>query len=183
MTDLFRSTRRTFIKSGAVAFAGAGMGRPRLMDTGADALAPSTLTPFVDPLPIPDLMKQAGTRANPEQPGKQIPYYRMTMREVRQKVHRDLKPTRMWGFESSFPGPTIEVNSGAGVIVEWANQLPPRHFLPIDHTLHGADRSLPEVRSVIHLHGGRTPAASDGYPEEWGVAGKAQTGLYSSEAE
>jgi spore coat protein A, manganese oxidase len=180
MTDFFRSTRRAFIKSGAVAFAGASMGRPRSMDTGADALDPSTLTPFVDPLPIPHLMKQAGTRANPEQPGKQIPYYRMTMREARQKVHRDLKPTRMWGFESSFPGPTIEVNSGAGVIVEWANQLPPRHFLPIDHTLHGADRSLPEVRSVIHLHGGRTPAASDGYPEEWVVPGKSQTCFYPS---
>ena len=119
------------------------------MDTGADALDPSTLTPFVDPLPIPHLMKQAGTRANPEQPGKQIPYYRMTMREVRQKVHRDLKPTRMWGFESSFPGPTIEVNSGAGVIVEWANQLPPRHFLP-DQTpqyLHLEHRSEPMLRS------------------------------------
>jgi spore coat protein A len=53
-----------------------------------------------------------------------------------------------------------------------------RHFRPIDHTLHGAERSLPEVRSVIHLHGGRTPAASDGYPEEWVVPGKAQRCFY-----
>ena len=104
----------------------------------------------------------------------------MAMREVRQKVHRDLPPTRMWSFENSFPGPTIEVKSGEGAIVEWANELPARHFLPIDHTLHGADRSLPEVRSVIHLHGGRTPAASDGYPEEWVVPGKSQTCFYPS---
>jgi spore coat protein A len=100
------------------------------------------------------------------------------MREVRQKVHRDLAPTRMWSFENSFPGPTIEVKSGEGAIVQWANELPSRHFLPIDHTLHGAERPLPEVRSVIHLHGGRTPAASDGYPEEWVVPGKSQTCFY-----
>jgi spore coat protein A len=86
----------------------------------------------------------------------------------------------MWSFEDSFPGPTIEVKSGEGAIVEWMNELPSRHFLPIDHTLHGADRSLPEVRSVIHLHGGRTPAASDGYPEEWVVPGKQQRCFYPS---
>jgi spore coat protein A len=150
------------------------------MHANADALDPSALPLFVDPLPVPRVMKPTGTRSHPEQAGQQIPYYRMRMREVHQKVHRDLAPTRMWSFEDSFPGPTIEVKSGEGAIVEWANALPTRHFLPIDHTLHGADRSLPEVRSVIHLHGGRTPAASDGYPEEWVVPGKSQTCFYPS---
>ena len=51
--------------------------------------------------------------------------------------------------------------------VEWHNQLPPRHFLPIDYSLHGSGRELPESRAVVHLHGGRTPAADDGYPEHW----------------
>ena len=180
MTDFFRSTRRAFLKTGALALAGTRMGAPLAMTSGADALDPSTLTPFVDALPIPRMMKPAGTRAHPEQAGQRIPYYRMAMREVRQKVHRDLAPTRMWSFENSFPGPTIEVKSGEGAMVEWANELPARHFLPIDHTLHGADRSLPEVRSVIHLHGGRTPAASDGYPEAWVVPGKTQTCFYPS---
>jgi len=180
MTDFFRSTRRTFLKTGALALAGTRMGAPLAVPGGADALDPSTLTPFVDALPIPRMMKPAGTRAHPEQPGQRIPYYRMAMREVRQKVHRDLAPTRMWSFENSFPGPTIEVKSGEGAMVEWANELPTRHFLPIDHTLHGADRSLPEVRSVIHLHGGRTPAASDGYPEAWVVPGKTQSCFYPS---
>jgi spore coat protein A len=180
MTDFFRSTRRTFLKTGALALAGTRMGAPLAELSGADALDPSTLTPFVDALPIPRMMKPAGTRAHPEQAGQRIPYYRMAMRELRQKVHRDLAPTRMWGFENTFPGPTIEVKSGEGAMVEWANELPARHFLPIDHTLHGADRSLPEVRSVIHLHGGRTPAASDGYPEAWVVPGKTQTCFYPS---
>ena len=180
MTDFFRSTRRSFLKTGALALAGTRMGAPLAVPSGADALDPSTLTPFVDALPIPRIMKPTGTRAHPEQPGQRIPYYRMAMREVRQKVHRDLAPTRMWSFENSFPGPTIEVKSGEGAMVEWANELPARHFLPIDHTLHGADRSLPEVRSVIHLHGGRTPAASDGYPEAWVVPGKTQSCFYPS---
>ena len=179
MTELF-STRREFLKTGAMALAGAGMDRPHAKDPGADALDPSTLTPFVDPLPIPRVMKQAGMRAHPENSGARIPLYRMNMREVRQKVHRDLPPTRMWSFEDSFPGPTIEIQSGEGAMVEWVNALPARHFLPIDHTLHGADKSLPEVRSVIHLHGGRTPAASDGYPEEWIVPGKTQKCFYPS---
>ncbi len=185
MSDLFSFTRRDFLKSSTMALAGAGMDRPHANNLGADAhdldaLDPATLAPFVDPLPVPRVMKPAGMRANPERRHEQIPYYRMAMREMRQKVHRDLPPTRMWGFEDSFPGPTIEVKSGEGAIVDWANELPLRHFLPIDHTLHGADRSLPEVRSVIHLHGGRTPAASDGYPEEWIVPGKQQTCFYPS---
>ncbi len=50
-----------------------------------------------------------------------------------------------------------------------------KHFLPIDHSLHGAEKSLPEVRGVVHLHGGRTPAASDGYPEDWYVPGQSRT--------
>ena len=178
MTDFFDWTRRGFLKTGAVAFAGAGLALPHATGGGADALDPSTLTPFVDALPVPRVMKPRGMRTHPEQAGEQIPYYRMAMREVRQKVHRDLAPTRMWSFEGSFPGPTIETKSGQAMIVEWANELPVRHFLPIDHTLHGADKSLPEVRSVVHLHGGRTPAASDGYPEEWVVPGKSQTCFY-----
>jgi spore coat protein A len=78
----------------------------------------------------------------------------------------------MWGFNNSSPGPLFETRSGEGLIVEWANELPAKHFLPIDHTLHGAEPDKPEVRSVVHLHGGRTPAASDGYPEDWVVPGK-----------
>ena len=177
MSDLFDFTRRTFLKSGAMALAGAGMDRPHASSPIA-ARDPATLAPFVDSLPVPRVMKPTGTRTHPEQAGQQIPFYRVAMREVRQKVHRDLPPTRMWSFDNSFPGPTIEVKSGEGAIVQWANELPLRHFLPIDHTLHGAERSLPEVRSVIHLHGGRTPAASDGYPEEWVVPGKSQTSFY-----
>jgi len=117
-------------------------------------------------------------RPHPGNPKQNIPLYRLAMREVRLKVHRDLPPARMWSFGGSFPGPTVETQSGHAVIVEWLNDLPMRHFLPIDHTLMGAEPNLPEVRAVVHLHGGRTPAASDGYPEEWITPGKTQTCFY-----
>jgi spore coat protein A, manganese oxidase len=100
------------------------------------------------------------------------------MREALVKVHRDLPPTRMWTMGGSFPGPTIETASGKALIVDWENQLPPRHFLPIDHTLHGAGNDVPESRAVVHLHGGRTPADSDGYPENWIVPDKTQMFFY-----
>jgi spore coat protein A, manganese oxidase len=174
MTDLFRFTRRDFLKSSSLMLAGGSIG----LTTSPTALDPSTLKPFVDPLPTPRIAKPMGARANPHRPGEQIPYYRVAIREVHQKVHRDLPATRMWSFEDSFPGPTLETESGQAILVEWVNALPNRHFLPIDHTLHGADASLPEVRSVVHLHGGRTPADSDGYPEDWVVPGKSQTCFY-----
>lgn len=49
------------------------------------------------------------------------------------------------------------------------NNLPSTHFLPIDHTIHHSDsqHEEPEVKTVVHLHGGVTPDDSDGYPEAW----------------
>jgi spore coat protein A, manganese oxidase len=146
----------------------------------APILDPSKLEPFVDPLPIPPLARPTGTHPSPDDPKVQIPYYRVPIREALVKVHRDLPPTPMWTMGGSFPGPTIETATGKGMIVEWENRLPSRHFLPIDHSLHGAGKDLPEVRAVVHLHGGRTPPDSDGYPESWVVPGKSQTCYYPS---
>ena len=180
MPDFPCPSRRTFLRTGSFALAGMGVGIRSDVSAPASALDPNTLTPFVDPLPIPLVARPTGTRPNPENHTENIPYYRLAMREVSVKVHRDLPPTRMWSFGDSFPGPTIETQSAQGMIVDWVNQLPSRHFLPIDHTLHGAERSLPEVRGVVHLHGGRTPPDSDGYPEKWTTPGQTQSCFYPS---
>jgi spore coat protein A len=58
------------------------------------------------------------------------------------------------------------------LLVEWANELPQTHFLPIDYTVHGADKDKPQVRAMTHLHGAKAPPKSDGYPEDWVVPGK-----------
>ncbi len=134
----------------------------------------SSLAQFVDPLPLPDIIQPSGHRPTPDHPGSnvQLPYYRVAMRQFETKLHRDLKPTRLWGYAAASPGPTFETRSGQGLLVEWVNELPEAHFLPIDHSIHGAEADKPEVRTVVHLHGAKAPPESDGYPENWYVTGK-----------
>ncbi len=138
----------------------------------------NTLAKFVDPLPIPVVLQPDGLRPSPLDSNLKIPCYRLSMRQAEVKLHRDLKPTRFWGFNSTLPGPTIEARSGQGVLVEWANELPPSHLLPVDHNLEGAEADKPLVRAVVHLHGGRVPPESDGYPENWFVPGKSSVCFY-----
>jgi spore coat protein A, manganese oxidase len=145
------------------------------------ALDPNSLTPFVDVLPIPAAAKSLGMRPSPSNPGVKIPYYRAGMRAFETKVHRDMKPTSMWGFGGMFPGPTFDLHSGQEILVEWANELPEKHFLPIDHSLHGAETDKPEVRVVSHLHGAKVAAESDGYPEDWIVPGKSAVYHYPNQ--
>jgi spore coat protein A len=105
------------------------------------------------------------------------------MREIQSKLHRDLPASRLWGYEAGSPGPTFETRSGAALLIEWANELPKKHFLPIDHNLHGAEADKPEVRGVVHVHGAKAPPSSDGYPEDWYVPGKSATYYYPNRQE
>ncbi|RJS54714.1 copper oxidase [Bacillus subtilis] len=132
-----------------------------------------TLEKFADALPIPDTLK-------PVQQSKEKTYYEVTMEECTHQLHRDLPPTRLWGYNGLFPGPTIEVKRNENVYVKWMNNLPSTHFLPIDHTIHHSDsqHEEPEVKTVVHLHGGVTPDDSDGYPEAWFSKDFEQTGPY-----
>ena len=145
---------------------------------GLPNLDPSTLAKFVDPLPLPQRAQPVEQRPVPGAPNEKAPLYRVAMRAISSKLHRDLPPTTLWSYGGSVPGLTFETRSGQGVLVEWANELPRTHFLPIDHTLHGAEKDKPEVRGVVHLHGGKTPPESDGYPEDWYVSGKSRTYYY-----
>lgn len=148
----------------------------QLLDTRA-------LAHFVDALPLPPVAKPAGLRSGPADPASRIPYYRVIMTEFQAKVHRDVPPTTFWGYNASSPGPTFEARSGEPILVEWLNELPPQHLLPIDHTLHGAETDKPEVRTVVHLHGGRTGPESDGYPERWFAPGQSGTCYYPNQQE
>ena len=174
------SSRRTFLRNAGMVIAGSRLVPSTQTVRQMPSLDPSTLAPFVDPLPLPALAQPTATRPSPVDPSVRLPWYQIPMRERFVKVHRDLPPTRMWCFGEGFPGPTIETESGRAVIVEWQNQLPSRHFLPIDRTLDGAGPDVPEVRAVVHLHGGRTPPDSDGYPEDWITPGQTQTCFYPS---
>lgn len=174
-------SRRKFLRNSGLLAATLASHRSLLATDPALTAPPlniPSLVQFVDPLPFPRVISPSGTRPSPDNPASRIPYYRLAMQQIESKIHRDVKPTRMWGFAGSSPGPTLEIRTGQGALVEWANDLPNQHFLPIDHSIHGAEASKPDVRTVTHLHGAKAPAKSDGYPDDWFVPGKSVTYYY-----
>jgi len=141
-------------------------------------LQPERLARFVDPLPIPPVLRATGQRPYPHDPDQQLGYLKIEMRSADVRIHRDLPPARMWSYGGSVPGPTIEARSGQGMIIDWVNRLPTEHFLPIDHTLHGAGAGQPQVRTAVHVHGAVVPAESDGFPENWQTPGQTYQAVY-----
>ncbi|MDH6142139.1 spore coat protein A [Kitasatospora sp. GP30] len=108
--------------------------------------------------------------------------------------------TPVWGYglhtphgpaQVSYPGPTIVARKNRLLKVNWLNDLPEKHMLPVDDTIHWAGYPTEEgggVPTVVHLHGGHTEARSDGHAEAWytspatGHTGPAyQTTLYRYE--
>jgi spore coat protein A, manganese oxidase len=154
-----------------------GVGQP------ADTLDPNQLAHFVDALPLPDIAQRKEYRSSPVHPKIKIPYYRLEMRATEVKVHRDLSATRFWSYGASMPGPTFETRAGEGLMIEWANRLPSNHFLPIDPNIYGAEADQPKVRTVVHLHGAKTPPQSDGFPQSWIVPGESVIFYYPNQQE
>ena len=146
-------------------------------------LHPERLARFVDALPRPALLAATSQHPDPADPSRSLPLYRITMREALVQVHRDLPPTRMWTYNGQMPGPTLETRTGQGLFVEWVNELPERHLLPVDPTLHGAGPEVPEVRAVVHVHGAKVPPESDGYPEDWRAPGQEARVHYPADQE
>jgi spore coat protein A len=93
---------------------------------------------FVTHLPIPPAL--AVTR---EADGRDR--CTLTLREGVQRILPD-RMTLVWGGDGMFPCPTIEARRGRRLVLRLRNELP--------------------VPTVLHLHGGKTPAASDGYPTD-----------------
>lgn len=130
-----------------------------------------TLIKFVDALPVPAIIAPVGLVGG-------VPLFDVGMREFRQKLHRDLPATTLWGYNGMYPGPTFEARRGHPIAVRWRNQLPGNHMLQIAPTIHGAEPPIPEVRTVVHVHGLKVLPESDGYPEAWFTNGFAQTGPF-----
>ena len=131
-----------------------------------------SLRKFSEPLTIPAVLRPA--RGEPLE---------MIMSENRQVLHRDLGRTAIWGYNGSYPGPTIEVTRNQPVMVRWENRLPATHRLHVDHCLHGphayGDRGdHPAPRAVVHLHGAHVAPESDGYPEATLLPGQSATYEY-----
>ena len=128
------------------------------------------LEKFVDKLPRPRVLW-------PKKLINGSQYYEVPMKVIKQSLHRDLPPTELWGYDGSYPGPTIEVSKDDPILVKWTNELPVnRHLLPVDTTIHGAEPPNPLVRTVVHLHGGKVAPDSDGFPEAWFTNGFEEVG-------
>ncbi|HWW98178.1 MAG TPA: multicopper oxidase domain-containing protein [Edaphobacter sp.] len=138
------------------------------------------LAPFVDALPLPEIIRPTLQNGHHS--------LTLTMQEIHAKVHRDVPATRMWSYASSGAGtgalaPLIEARSGQTLQIRWVNNLPAKHFLPIDHSLHGCGPGVPEVRTTAHLHGAKTASKDDGYPEDWFTPGHSRTCTYPLQQE
>jgi spore coat protein A, manganese oxidase len=147
-------TRKEFLRLGLVGGAGLALSSGtsassswgRVRTTGHLLRSKAQLPkPFRIPLIVPPVLKPVRTVSWAR--GTRVPtdYYEITHKEGKAEILPGLT-TALWGYDGIFPGPTIESRSGRKIVVRYHNELP--------------------VPVTTHLHGGRTPPGSDGYPTD-----------------
>lgn len=94
---------------------------------------------FTTPLPTPAVLRPVSTDGG-------VDRYELRQLPGRQRIRPDAE-TEIWGYEGTFPGPTIEARRGRPVQMTHHNELP--------------------VPTVVHLHGAVAPADHDGYPADF----------------
>jgi FtsP/CotA-like multicopper oxidase with cupredoxin domain len=149
----------------------------------------TSLTKFKDGLRVPPTL-------HPQKMDDQRYSLRVHMRPAQIQLHSELPPSEVWTYEGSLPGPIIEVWRGQHVQIEWINALPADQPYPItaitapDGSQNEPGRSGRPANStvarlqpwtVVHLHGGRTAAVSDGWTENASLSGQATTSNYTND--
>lgn len=133
-------------------------------------LDPNSIRKFITKLPNSIILKPKSCEKvcinNIEQ---KVPFYEVTMLQRTFQFHPDIPPTTVWTYNGEQFPIQINVERGEAIQVKWINLLPFKHLLEvyIDHTLAGASKFVPDVRNVVHLHGGEDEATSDGGPLDW----------------
>lgn len=150
---------------------------------------PTSLTKFKDRLRVPPIL-------HPSKMDEQRYRLRIHMRPAQVQLHSELPPSELWTYEGSLPGPTIEVLRGQYVQIEWINALPADQPYPVTAVTapdgsqnepgcsgrplnHTVATLLPWT--VVHLHGGRTAAGSDGWTENASLCGQGTTNDYTND--
>src|SRR5262249_19591641 len=131
------------------------------------------LPPFVDPLPIPPVLKPVAVRPDRSR------LYRVVMRTAPAQFHSSLPESEIWGYEGLYPGPTIETHADRKVTLEFVNALtggspfavppdPAAPAAPDGMDNHGGSMNhLPfKPWTVPHLHGSPSPPNSDGWSDD-----------------
>ncbi|HET9826511.1 MAG TPA: hypothetical protein VFP87_14325, partial [Chitinophagaceae bacterium] len=137
-------------------------------------LDPLTQPKFVNPLPVPSAIdgRNGGT-------------FTISISQFYQDLGLQNPTTgqpmltQVWGYNGTYPGPTILARKDVPLYFYWSNDLynsstlkPLDHLLPIDTTIEWALTGVSNWRKygvpiVTHLHGGHSEAVSDGGPLSW----------------
>ncbi|MFD9880905.1 multicopper oxidase family protein [Streptomyces alboflavus] len=148
--------------------------------------AAKELKPFRDPLPVPRVLRGRGGALT------------VSMREARLRLHSQLPPTRLWTYEGTHVGPTIEARRGRRLRIAWENDLKGDFPVPAVRVPFAYDPDLPLMWdrpgregaparkdvaalppwTVVHLHGAVTGGGNDGWAENAILPGAAQLSEY-----
>ena len=135
---LSRLSRRMLLRRAAALGAASLAGALGEVVVGTAPAASPLVRKFETELPIPPVL--APTRS-----GTEADYYEIVQRPGRARILPGLD-TPVWGYNGMFPGPTIRARAGRKTII--------------------TDRNRLAQPTVVHLHGGVTPSASDGFPTD-----------------
>ncbi|MEV5434352.1 O-aminophenol oxidase PhsA [Streptomyces sp. NPDC052701] len=146
------------------------------------------------PLTVPPVLRPAS--------GDVLRETEIALRPTWVRLHPQLPPTLMWGYDGQVPGPTIEVRRGQRVRIAWTNRIPEDGEYPVTSvevrlrtdgrpqatTEPGREGVEPNkdvaalpAWSVTHLHGAQTGGGNDGWADNAVGPGDAQLSEYPND--
>jgi spore coat protein A, manganese oxidase len=172
-------TRRDFLKGSVAAGAFMAFGGPGSLFLPKSAFATAyspQLAKWIDPLRGLTALGDANgipclTPTALNSFGVAQDFYNVTVGEFTDQLHRDLGPTRLYGYwDTNNPlkrhlGGVIVATRNKPVRIRFTNMLPSTNIIPVDTTVPGANQA--QNRTATHLHGGLVPWISDGGPFDW----------------
>ncbi|MET9071577.1 O-aminophenol oxidase PhsA [Streptomyces sp. NPDC004232] len=159
-----------------------------------EAPAPGELTPYATPLTVPPVLRPAADDVLHET--------EIAVRPTWVRLHPQLPPTLMWGYDGHVPGPTVEVRRGQRVRIAWTNRVPKDAEFPVTSvevpasapgtpppsTEPGRGGVEPDkdvaalpAWTVTHLHGAQTGGGNDGWADNAVGFGDAQLSEYPND--
>ncbi|MER6084619.1 O-aminophenol oxidase PhsA [Streptomyces sp. NPDC001833] len=168
----------------------------RITESGAGEAAPTPeeLAPYVAPLPVPPVLRPGS--------GDVLRETEIALRPTWVRLHPQLPPTLMWGYDGQVPGPTIDVRRGQRVRIAWTNRIPKGSEYPVTsvqvplrtdgrpqpNTEPGREGAEPDkdvaalpAWTVTHLHGAQTGGGNDGWADNAVGSGDAQLSEYPND--
>ncbi|MEU4350609.1 O-aminophenol oxidase PhsA [Streptomyces sp. NPDC023838] len=157
-------------------------------------IAGDELVPYTDRLPIPEVLRPAKADVRRET--------EIAVRPTWVRLHSQLPPTLMWGYNGTVPGPTIEVRRGRRVRIAWTNRVPRGSEYPVtavevplrpqgtppattEPGRGGVEASVDVTAlpawTVTHLHGAQTGGGNDGWADNAVGEGDAQLSEYPND--